>query len=63
MLQLNRMGFQLLPVVVIEHDGSLVIQFGECFDFPAMNEHSSQVDLEVREMVRGRQQSLFDKLE
>jgi hypothetical protein len=60
MLQLNRMGFHLLPVVVIEHNGRLVIQFGECFDFPAMDERSSQVDQEVREMVHGRLQTLFD---
>ena len=61
MLHLNRMGFQLLPVVVIEHEGRLVIQFGERFDFLSMDEHSPQVDQEVREMVRGRLQSLFDR--
>jgi hypothetical protein len=63
MLRLNRMGFPLLPVVIAERSGRLVLHFGRPFDFPAsLDERSASIDLTIRSMVRDTQQTLFDNL-
>ncbi len=61
MLHLNRMGYLLLPVVVVERSGRLVLHFGQPFDFPvSLDERSDSIDLTIRSIVRNTLQTLFD---
>ena len=63
MLALNRMGFALLPVVVIENEGQLIVKIGQTFGLSTeLDEPSARVDLAVRSLVRDKQQRLFESI-
>jgi 1-acyl-sn-glycerol-3-phosphate acyltransferase len=60
-LHLNRMGFQLLPVVVQERSGKLFTKFGQVFDIPLEPGLPSEgIDTYVRQIIRDRLLVLLD---
>ena len=60
MLQLNRMGFPLLPVTVAEYSGQLTVRFGQVFDIAIETGIPlPQVDEYVRTLIRDRLFQLY----
>jgi 1-acyl-sn-glycerol-3-phosphate acyltransferase len=60
-LHLNRMGFQLLPVVVQERSDMLFTKFGQVFDIPLdPGLPSKAIDAYVRRIIRDRLLVLLD---
>jgi len=60
MLQLNRMGLPLLPVVVVENPGQLTVKFSQVFDVTVeADTPPEKVDESVRRAVRDRLFELY----
>jgi hypothetical protein len=62
-LQLNRMKLPILPTVMNEKDGCLIIKFGKEYDLPAkIDLPPAQVDETMRVMVRDRILELLNSI-